>query len=225
MAVDRRRFADDAGARQPPPGPRKPHPSPEGRRSHSRLNRLGARPRARARVRSGPQRSHGHQEHAPTSIESRKEAGKALRSSGRSRKTPTGVIQAFHFRDMICGTTCVNCCFYLFNGGEGGIRTPGRLAPSTDFESAPFGHSGTSPGATRTPRAKLRIVGKFPLDSHRFRCTGCSHRTASRRPGTPFGLAGSSTIISARASDLRNGSHAYGSARLRRTILRPLPKA
>ena len=30
-------------------------------------------------------------------------------------------------------------------GGEGGIRTPGPLARSTDFESAPFDHSGTSP--------------------------------------------------------------------------------
>ena len=31
------------------------------------------------------------------------------------------------------------------NGGETGIRTLGRLAPSTVFETAPFDHSGTSP--------------------------------------------------------------------------------
>ena len=31
------------------------------------------------------------------------------------------------------------------DGGEGGIRTHGRLAPSTVFETAPFDHSGTSP--------------------------------------------------------------------------------
>ena len=30
-------------------------------------------------------------------------------------------------------------------GGEGGIRTHGRLSPSTVFETAPFDHSGTSP--------------------------------------------------------------------------------
>ena len=33
------------------------------------------------------------------------------------------------------------------NGGEGGIRTLGTLARSLDFESSPFGHSGTSPKA------------------------------------------------------------------------------
>ena len=31
------------------------------------------------------------------------------------------------------------------HGGETGIRTLGRLAPSTVFETAPFDHSGTSP--------------------------------------------------------------------------------
>ena len=31
------------------------------------------------------------------------------------------------------------------SGGEGGIRTPGPREGSTDFESAPFGRSGTSP--------------------------------------------------------------------------------
>ena len=31
-------------------------------------------------------------------------------------------------------------------GGEGGIRTHGTLARTPDFESGPFGHSGTSPG-------------------------------------------------------------------------------
>ena len=31
------------------------------------------------------------------------------------------------------------------NGGEGGIRTPGTLSGSTDFESVTFGHSATSP--------------------------------------------------------------------------------
>lgn len=34
---------------------------------------------------------------------------------------------------------------FQINGGEGGIRTPGRVTPTTDFESVPFDHSGTSP--------------------------------------------------------------------------------
>ena len=32
------------------------------------------------------------------------------------------------------------------SGGEGGIRTHGRMTPSLDFESSPFNRSGTSPG-------------------------------------------------------------------------------
>ena len=34
-------------------------------------------------------------------------------------------------------------------GGEAGIRTLGWIAPSIDFESIPFGHSGTSPVSFR----------------------------------------------------------------------------
>jgi hypothetical protein len=30
-------------------------------------------------------------------------------------------------------------------GGEGGIRTHGRVAPTLDFESSTFDHSATSP--------------------------------------------------------------------------------
>ena len=37
-------------------------------------------------------------------------------------------------------------------GGETGIRTLGRLAPTTVFETAPFDHSGTS------PRGSARVV-------------------------------------------------------------------
>ena len=32
-------------------------------------------------------------------------------------------------------------------GGEGGIRTPDRLAPMPHFECGAFDHSATSPGA------------------------------------------------------------------------------
>ena len=37
---------------------------------------------------------------------------------------------------------------YLFIGGERGIRTLGTSKGTTDFESAPFDHSGTSPKQT-----------------------------------------------------------------------------
>jgi len=42
------------------------------------------------------------------------------------------------------------------NGGETGIRTLGRLSPSTVFETAPFDHSGTSPPG-RSTRADLAV--------------------------------------------------------------------
>ncbi len=47
------------------------------------------------------------------------------------------------------------------NGGEGGIRTLGTLARSLDFESSPFGLSGTS------PNRRYRIRGiDFMLNTH-----------------------------------------------------------
>ncbi len=39
----------------------------------------------------------------------------------------------------------VNCGAKRKNGGEGGIRTPGRVAPTLVFETSPFSRSGTSP--------------------------------------------------------------------------------
>ena len=33
----------------------------------------------------------------------------------------------------------------IYSGGERGIRTPGTASGTTDFESAPFDHSGISP--------------------------------------------------------------------------------
>ena len=46
-------------------------------------------------------------------------------------------------------------------GGETGIRTLGRLAPTTVFETAPFDHSGTSPQA-------LSLVIPNPADKPIF---------------------------------------------------------
>ena len=47
------------------------------------------------------------------------------------------------------------------HGGETGIRTLGRLAPTTVFETAPFDHSGTSPQA-------LSLVIPNPADKPIF---------------------------------------------------------
>ena len=49
----------------------------------------------------------------------------------------------------------------LVSGGETGIRTLGRLAPTTVFETAPFDHSGTSPQA-------LSLVIPNPADKPIF---------------------------------------------------------
>ncbi len=43
------------------------------------------------------------------------------------------------------------------NGGEGGIRTPGTLSGTTDFESVTFGHSATSPEKLRKKVWSLRF--------------------------------------------------------------------
>ncbi len=46
------------------------------------------------------------------------------------------------------------------NGGEGGIRTPGGVTPTSDFESGAFNHSATSPRGNR---------GRKPIISEHFR--------------------------------------------------------
>ena len=51
------------------------------------------------------------------------------------------------------------------SGGEGGIRTPDRLAPMPHFECGAFNHSATSPGAmtgrdTRAPQWSGRVLGE-----------------------------------------------------------------
>jgi hypothetical protein len=45
-------------------------------------------------------------------------------------------------------------------GGEGGIRTPDRLAPMPHFECGAFNHSATSPGAKK-PAIHRRGRGVF----------------------------------------------------------------
>ncbi len=41
------------------------------------------------------------------------------------------------------------------NGGEGGIRTLGRVAPTLDFESSTFDHSATSPDSVSFVEAAI----------------------------------------------------------------------
>ncbi len=50
---------------------------------------------------------------------------------------------------------------HIVIGGEGGIRTLGRLAPTPDFESGTFDHSATSPDTAlqHAPVVALRCEG------------------------------------------------------------------
>ena len=61
----------------------------------------------------------------------------------------------------------------LLSGGEGGIRTRGRLSPTPDFESGTFDHSATSP-------ADGNIAQDVPVD---FTLSAFSR--AIPRPGKP----------------------------------------
>ena len=49
------------------------------------------------------------------------------------------------------------------HGGEGGIRTPDRLAPMPHFECGAFNHSATSPRRAKSganPRGRGRVLGE-----------------------------------------------------------------
>lgn len=53
------------------------------------------------------------------------------------------------------------------NGGEGGIRTPGRVATTIDFESITFGHSATSPGFKLLGINNVLSIGKPTMCNQR----------------------------------------------------------
>jgi hypothetical protein len=62
-------------------------------------------------------------------------------------------------------------------GGEGGSRTLGTRERTPDFESGPFGHSGTSPvarGSTQPARARYIITSRLEIVA--------AIRTPGRRP-------------------------------------------
>ena len=50
---------------------------------------------------------------------------------------------------------------HLKTGGEGGIRTPDRLAPMPHFECGAFDHSATSPGANEKGDSRARGRAEF----------------------------------------------------------------
>ena len=56
---------------------------------------------------------------------------KALWSSGRSQKTPSGVIQAFQFGGTHCGTTVPTHCYHLFICGRRRVRRAKNRSLST----------------------------------------------------------------------------------------------
>jgi hypothetical protein len=72
----------------------------------------------------------------------------------------------------------------LPNGGEGGIRTPGAISSTTDFESVTFGHSATSPKIEIEKRFKSTWQA-WTENSHMFwfaKLPILSSRCCSKRP-------------------------------------------
>jgi hypothetical protein len=71
-------------------------------------------------------------------------------------------------------------------GGEGGIRTPDRLAPMPHFECGAFNHSATSPGAKAGPESALwsgRVLGEDGgIDKARGARNPCPRRDAEWSP-------------------------------------------
>ncbi len=65
--------------------------------------------------------------------------------------SPLGVVRATSEEKRIRNV------LQIVSGGETGIRTLGRLAPTTVFETAPFDHSGTSPSGSAVLIGKKRL--------------------------------------------------------------------
>jgi hypothetical protein len=68
-------------------------------------------------------------------------------------------------------------CGFALNGGEGGIRTPGAISSTTDFESVTFGHSATSPKIEK--RSGSNLLGKPGLKT--VTCSGSLSTRSCRR--------------------------------------------
>src|SRR3954454_23006361 len=68
----------------------------------------------------------------------------------------------------------------LTNGG-GGIRTHGRLAPTTVFKTVPIGHSGTPPGSRSLTALVDDVLGDVDRDVDRH-----GHRDGVAGAGVDF---------------------------------------
>ena len=72
-------------------------------------------------------------------------------------------------------------------GGEGGIRTLGRVAPTLDFESSTFDHSATSPDSVSFVEATI-LSGATCASAaqglhHHTRASRCTARAPNRADG------------------------------------------
>jgi hypothetical protein len=88
-----------------------------------------------------------------------------------------------------------------FSGG-GGIRTHGRLAPSTVFKTAPFGRSGTPPNDDRSQVTKRHLLTRAGAPKRcnasgtspwKFSSNASSHRSVA---AVPFNVCGVSSVFS-----------------------------
>ena len=89
-------------------------------------------------------KNEGKRRHAPR-------YGPAYERGARNRQgagpplSPPSVFPMWGFMWGISQDVLIYVMKSMMGGGETGIRTLGRLSPSTVFETAPFDHSGTSP--------------------------------------------------------------------------------
>ena len=108
--------------------------------------------------------------------------------------------------------------------GERGIRTPGRVSPSHDFQSCPFSRSGTSPGKSRDRlacrrRYRRRRAGVRMAGGGRRGRGGRRDRAqrddAARRPGDRAGAGARARTTSRRrrsSAGRTSGGRTPGSA-------------
>ena len=78
---------------------------------------------------------------------------------------------------------------FLHDGGEGGIRTLGRVAPTLDFESSTFDHSATSPDSVSFVEAAILSGAACTSPTqglhHHARTSRCARITAHGANGHP----------------------------------------
>src|ERR1039458_1460447 len=75
--------------------------------------------------------------------------------AGRSTTPRSGFVQH--------SATCHLVKIWQIGGGRGGIRTPGRVTPTPDFESGAFNHSATLPASYYQLLTTVCFPSFFPL--------------------------------------------------------------